>query len=37
MNPIPLGLRQITYLLAVAEAGSTAAAARAVNVSQPSV
>ncbi|MCZ0963571.1 LysR family transcriptional regulator [Paracoccus benzoatiresistens] len=35
--PIPIGLRQITYLLAVAETGSTAAAARAVNVSQPSV
>lgn len=37
MNPIPVGLRQITYLLAVAQTGSTAAAARAVNVSQPSV
>lgn len=37
MKPIPIGLRQITYLLAVAETGSTAAAARMVNVSQPSV
>lgn len=37
MKPIPFGLRQMTYLLAVAESGSTAAAARAVNVSQPSV
>ncbi|WP_295046476.1 LysR family transcriptional regulator [uncultured Paracoccus sp.] len=37
MKPIPIGLRQIAYLLAVAETGSTAAAARAVNVSQPSV
>lgn len=37
MQSIPFGLRQITYLLAVAETGSTAAAARAVNVSQPSV
>lgn len=37
MKPIPIGLRPITYLLAVAETGSTAAAARAVNVSQPSV
>lgn len=37
MKPIPVSLRQISYLLAVAETGSTAAAARAVNVSQPSV
>lgn len=37
MKPIPFGLRQMTYLLAVAETGSTAAAARAVHVSQPSV
>ncbi|SNR48771.1 LysR family transcriptional regulator [Paracoccus sediminis] len=37
MKPIPISLRQITYLLAVADTGSTAAAARAVNVSQPSV
>lgn len=37
MKPIPVGLRQITYLLAVADTGSTAAAARAMNVSQPSV
>lgn len=34
---IPFSLRQMTYLLAVAETGSTAAAARVVNVSQPSV
>lgn len=37
MKPIPIGLRQISYLLAVAETGSTAAAARALNVSQPSI
>lgn len=37
MQPIPISLRQMSYLLAVAETGSTAAAARAVNVSQPSV
>lgn len=37
MKPIPFGFRQIEYLLAVAETGSTAAAARALNVSQPSV
>lgn len=37
MKPIPFSLRQIDYVLAVAEAGSTAAAARALNVSQPSV
>ncbi|MGR3250550.1 MAG: LysR family transcriptional regulator [Paracoccus sp. (in: a-proteobacteria)] len=37
MNSIPFGLRQISYLLAVAESGSTAAAARAMNVSQPSI
>lgn len=37
MKQIPFGLRQISYLLAVAETGSTSAAARAVNVSQPSV
>ncbi|MDQ1901868.1 LysR family transcriptional regulator [Paracoccus sp. WLY502] len=37
MKPIPIGLRQIIYLLAVAESGSTAAAARTANVSQPSV
>ncbi|MCM2562076.1 LysR family transcriptional regulator [Lutimaribacter sp. EGI FJ00015] len=37
MNPIPFSFRQIDYLLAVAESGSTAAAARALNVSQPSV
>lgn len=37
MQAIPVSLRQVTYLLAVAETGTTAAAARAVNVSQPSV
>ncbi|MBL6431359.1 MAG: LysR family transcriptional regulator [Alphaproteobacteria bacterium] len=31
------GFRQIDYVIAVAETGSTAAAARLVNVSQPSV
>ncbi|MDS9469237.1 LysR family transcriptional regulator [Paracoccus sp. MBLB3053] len=37
MKPIPFGFRQIDYLLAVAQTGSTAAAARALNVSQPSI
>lgn len=37
MKPIPFGFRQIDYLLAVAETGSTAAAARLTNVSQPSI
>lgn len=37
METIPVSLRQIAYLLAVAEEGSTAAAARRMNVSQPSV
>ncbi len=37
MKPIPFGFRQIDYLIAVAETGSTAAAARRLNVSQPSV
>ena len=37
MKPIPFGFRQIAQLLAVAETGSTAAAARALNVSQPTV
>lgn len=37
MNPIPFNFRQIDYVLAVAETGSTASAARALNVSQPSV
>lgn len=37
MNPIPFSFRQIDYVLAVAETGSTASAARALNVSQPSV
>lgn len=35
--PVPFSLRQLGYALAVAEKGSTAAAARALNVSQPSV
>ena len=34
---IPVNFRQIEFLLAVAETGSTAAASRALNVSQPSV
>lgn len=37
MDSIPIGFRQIDYVIAVAETGSTAAAARLVNVSQPSV
>jgi DNA-binding transcriptional LysR family regulator len=37
MKPIPFGFRQIDYLIAVAETGSTAAAARRLNVSQPSI
>eukprot|EP00873_Tetraselmis_striata_P022919 jgi/Tetstr1/443183/TSEL_031223.t1 len=37
MEPIPFGFRQIDYVIAVAETGSTSAAARLVNVSQPSV
>lgn len=37
MQPIPFSFRQIDYVLAVAETGSTASAARALNVSQPSV
>jgi DNA-binding transcriptional LysR family regulator len=37
MQPIPFSFRQIDYLIAVAETGSTAAAARLMNVSQPSV
>ncbi|WP_313606571.1 LysR family transcriptional regulator [Rhizobium sp.] len=35
--PVPFNLRQVGYALAVADHGSTAAAARALNVSQPSV
>jgi DNA-binding transcriptional LysR family regulator len=35
--PVPFSLRQLRYALAVAEKGSTAAAARSLNVSQPSV
>lgn len=34
---IPVNFRQIEFLLAVAETGSTAAASRALNISQPSV
>ena len=37
MNSIPFGFRQIDYVIAVADLGSTAAAARLLNVSQPSV
>ncbi|MGK7652821.1 LysR family transcriptional regulator [Roseovarius sp. B08] len=37
MQAIPISLRQIDYVIAAAEAGSTAAAARVLNVSQPSV
>jgi DNA-binding transcriptional LysR family regulator len=37
MNPIPVSLRQIDYVIATADTGSTAAAARLLNVSQPSV
>ncbi|MCK0151726.1 LysR substrate-binding domain-containing protein [Marivita sp. S6314] len=37
MQSIPVTLRQIDYVIATAETGGTAAAARALNVSQPSV
>jgi DNA-binding transcriptional LysR family regulator len=37
MDSIGIGLRQIGYCIAVADHGSTAAAARALNVSQPSI
>ncbi|MEY8839622.1 LysR family transcriptional regulator [Cribrihabitans sp. XS_ASV171] len=37
MKQIAIGFRQIDYLIAIAEEGSTAAAARVLNVSQPSV
>ncbi len=37
MKPIPVSFRQLDYVIAVAETGSTAAAARQLNVSQPSV
>lgn len=37
MKSIPVTLRQIDYVIATADTGSTAAAARALNVSQPSV
>ncbi len=37
MKPIPVTFRQIEYLLAAAETGSTAGAARTLHVSQPSV
>ncbi len=37
MKSIPITLRQIDYVIAAADGGSTAAAARILNVSQPSV
>lgn len=37
MRPIPIALRQIDYVIATADTGSTAAAARLLSVSQPSV
>ncbi len=37
MEPIPITLRQIDYVIATAEEGSTAAAARLLSFSQPSV
>ncbi|MFP7571677.1 LysR family transcriptional regulator [Marivita sp. S2033] len=37
MVPIPITLRQIDYVIATADTGSTASAARFLNVSQPSV
>lgn len=37
MKPIPITLRQIDYVIATLDEGSTAAAARLLNVSQPSV
>lgn len=37
MKPIPVSIRQIDYVIATAEGGSTAAAARFLCVSQPSV
>ncbi len=37
MKAIPVSLRQIDYVIATADGGSTAAAARILNVSQPSV
>lgn len=37
MKAIPITLRQIDYVIATADGGSTAAAARILNVSQPSV
>nr|WP_319485406.1 LysR family transcriptional regulator [uncultured Cohaesibacter sp.] len=37
MQSIPISFRQIEFLLAVADTGSTAAASRLLNVSQPSV
>ncbi|MDF1610298.1 LysR family transcriptional regulator [Hoeflea sp. YIM 152468] len=37
MKPIPVTMRQIDYVIAAADGGSTAAAARLLNVSQPSV
>ncbi len=37
MKPIPITMRQIDYVIATAQEGSTAAAARYLSVSQPSV
>ncbi len=37
MKPIPITMRQIDYVIAAAQEGSTAAAARALHISQPSV
>ena len=37
MKPIAISLRQIDYVIATADTGSTAAAARLLSVSQPSV
>lgn len=37
MKPIPITIRQLDYVIATAEGGSTASAARLLNVSQPSV
>ncbi|WIY23929.1 LysR family transcriptional regulator [Parasedimentitalea psychrophila] len=37
MKPIAITIRQIDYVIATADGGSTAAAARMLNVSQPSV
>ncbi len=37
MKPIPITMRQVDYMIATADTGSTAAAARLLSVSQPSV